>query len=78
MDKYLIRKPRVQKKKKKFLEKLLGTLWGKIPRVATDFKYLSTLLVSNIMMRMVAGKPCVGEEESNFPKNSKIATLQAR
>ena len=27
-----------------------------------DFKYLSTLLVSNIMMRMVAGKPCVGEE----------------
>ncbi|XP_030950148.1 cytochrome P450 81C13-like isoform X2 [Quercus lobata] len=27
-----------------------------------DFKYLSTLLVSNIMMRIVAGKPCVGEE----------------
>ena len=27
-----------------------------------DFKYLCTLLVSNIMMRMVAGKPCVGEE----------------
>ena len=27
-----------------------------------DFKFLSTLLVSNIMMRMVAGKPCVGEE----------------
>ena len=43
-----------------------------------DFKYLSTLLVSNIMMRILAGKPCVGEEESNFPKNSKIATLQAR
>ncbi|KAL4649532.1 hypothetical protein ACB092_01G019900 [Castanea dentata] len=27
-----------------------------------DFKYLSSLLVSNIIMRMVAGKPCVGEE----------------
>ncbi|KAK4599282.1 hypothetical protein RGQ29_009370 [Quercus rubra] len=27
-----------------------------------DFKYLSTLLVSNIMMRILAGKPCVGEE----------------
>ena len=27
-----------------------------------DFKYLCSLLVSNIMMRMVAGKPCVGEE----------------
>ena len=78
MDKYLIRKPRVQKKKKKVIGKTFRNTLGKIPRVATDFKYLSTLLVSNIMMRMVARKPCVGEEESNFPKNSKIATLQAR
>ncbi|KAM3758138.1 hypothetical protein ACB098_01G020200 [Castanea mollissima] len=27
-----------------------------------DFKYLSSLLVSNIIVRMVTGKPCVGEE----------------
>ncbi|KAL0017488.1 hypothetical protein SO802_004557 [Lithocarpus litseifolius] len=33
-----------------------------IEPLKVDFKYLSTLLVSNVMMRIVAGKPCVGEE----------------